>query len=181
MKVLLEGLLPRWFPGWQVGQHFLCVAHQGKSDLDSSVPRKLKAWQYPGDRFVVVRDNDNADCQALKRRLLQTCESSGRPDTLVRLVCQELEAWYLGDLQAVAMAFDAPKLDSPAQRKKFDQPDGWQKPSVELARMVPSFQKGSGARRMGQALRAATHNRSVSFQQFESGVRRIALELEWLG
>jgi hypothetical protein len=52
MKLLLEGLLPRLMPGWVAGQHFLCVAHQGKSDLDLSIPRKLSAWQYPGDRFV---------------------------------------------------------------------------------------------------------------------------------
>lgn len=181
MKSLLEGLLPRWFPGWQAGQHFLCVPHQGKSDLDTSVPRKLRAWQFPGDRFVVVRDNDNAECQALKRRLLQLCADNGRPDSLVRLVCQELEAWYLGDLQATAQAFDAPKLDSPAHRKKFNDPDSWQKPSVELTRLAPAFQKGSGARRMGQFLRDSTHNRSTSYRHFEAGVRRVAQELGWPG
>ena len=70
MKVLVDGLLPRLFPGWQKGTHFLCVPHEGKSDLDKSVPRKLKEWKFPGDRFVIVRDNDNADCVVLKARTL---------------------------------------------------------------------------------------------------------------
>ena len=91
MKHLLAGLLPRLVPGWVEGEHFLCVPHEGKSDLDRSVPRKLAAWQVPGDRFVVLRDNDAAACEEVKARLVKLCADSGRPDTLVRLACQELE------------------------------------------------------------------------------------------
>ena len=29
MKTLLDGLLPRLFPCWQAGTHFLCVPHEG--------------------------------------------------------------------------------------------------------------------------------------------------------
>jgi hypothetical protein len=104
-KYLLDGLLPRLMPGWVAGQHFLCVPHEGKSDLDRSLPRKLAAWRVPGDRFVVLRDNDAAVCEDVKARLTRLCADSGRADTLVRLVCQELEGWYLGDLDALAQAF----------------------------------------------------------------------------
>ncbi|WP_374266845.1 hypothetical protein [Zoogloea sp.] len=38
MKALLDGLLPRLFPGWEPGTHFMYVPHQGKRDLDASVP-----------------------------------------------------------------------------------------------------------------------------------------------
>jgi hypothetical protein len=176
MKALLEALLPRVFPGWVVGQQFLCVPHEGKSDLDRSIPRKLSAWRIQGDRFVVVRDNDNADCLALKQRLVGMCAKYGRPDTLIRLVCQELEAWYLGDLKALAEAFDTPKADAPALRKRFVDPDGWQKPSVEVRRLVPEFQKGSGARLMGQHL-SIEGNASVSFRAFMSGVQRLQEEM----
>ena len=65
MKVLLEGLLPRLVPCLP----FLCVPHEGKQDLERSIPRKLRAWREPGVRFVVVRDNDGSDCRALKARL----------------------------------------------------------------------------------------------------------------
>ena len=177
MKLLLEGLLPRLMPGWVAGHHFVCVPHEGKSDLDRSIPRKLSAWQIPGDRFVVVRDNDGADCAAVLSKLHAMCRAAGRPDTLVRLACQELEAWYLGDLQAVAAAFANPKADSPAHRKKFVDPDAWRKPSVELERLVPRFQKGAGARAMAQHLREPEHNQSHSYGKFVEGVRRIAGEM----
>lgn len=179
MKSLLEALLPRLFPGWEAGMHFLCVPHQGKSDLDLSIPRKLSAWRIPGDRFVIVRDNDNADCAQIKARLLRLCAQNGRSDTLVRLVCQELEGWYLGDLESLAAAYGSDKLNSPALRKRFKTPDEWQKPSVELERLIPEFQKGSGARLMGQWLSASRCNRSKSYQVFLEGVTRMAAEMGW--
>ena len=77
LKTLLDELLPRLFPGLD----FFCIAHEGKNDLEKSVPRKLRAWAVPGDRFVVVRDNDGSDC-ALKARLVFLCQSAGRADTL---------------------------------------------------------------------------------------------------
>lgn len=175
MRVLLEGWLPRLVPGWVSGEHFLCVPHEGKSDLDRSIPRKLAAWRHPGDRFVIVRDNDNADCIEVKARLRRLCEQAGRPDSLIRLVCQELESWYLGDLAALAAAFDAPRIDSPANRKRFDAPDGWQKPSAEVKRLIPTFQKIGGARAMAAHL-DAQRNRSHSLHAFVTGVRRLHAE-----
>ena len=153
MKVLLDILLPRLFPGMEPGIHFQCVPHQGKSDLDNSVPRKLSAWRTPGDRFVIVRDNDNATCTDIKARYVRMCHKANRPDTLIRLVCQELESWYLGDLQALASAFSEKKLAAPALKRKFIAPDSWQKPSVELARLLPAFQKISAARSMAALCR----------------------------
>lgn len=175
MKTLVDGLLPRLFPGMVLGEHFLCIKHEGKSDLDASIPRKLQAWRHPGDRFVILRDNDNADCVDLKTRLVRMCHQNGRPDTLVRLVCQELESWYIADLRALAEAFDNPKLAAASQRKRFAVPDSWQKPSAELARMIPRFQKGSAARVMASVL-DAERNQSQSFQCFVSGVRRLLEE-----
>lgn len=173
MRVLLDDWLPRLFQGWIDGRHFLCVPHEGKSDLDRSIPRKLAAWRIPGDRFVIVRDNDNADCIDLKTRLQTLCVQGGRPETLIRLVCQELESWYLGDLAALAMAFEQPKADTPALRKRFADPDSWQKPSVEVKRLAPSFQKSSGARAMARHL-DPTSNSSRSLQVFAAGVQKLA-------
>ncbi len=176
MKILLDGLLPRLFPGWRQGHHFQCVPHDGKSDLERSLRTKLRAWRVPGDRFVVVRDNDGGDCLALKARLAQLCAELGRPETLVRLVCQELESWYIADLGALASAFPGCKLDTPGLRKRFAQPDTWNKPSAELERLIPEFQKRSGARLMAESLRE-DGNRSPSFHAFINGVRQAALDL----
>ena len=179
MKVLLDGMLPRFFPGWMAGRDFLCVPHEGKTDLERSVAIKLHAWRVPGDRFVVVRDNDNADCRALKQRLVALCRSHHRPDTLVRLVCQELESWYLGDLHALAEAFGDQTLNTPGMRKRFSNPDVWQKPASEVTRLVPAFQKVGGARFMATTL-CAEGNRSSSFQAFVVGVGRVAGEMGYM-
>jgi hypothetical protein len=176
MRALLDDWLPRLFPGWVNGQHFQCVPHEGKSDLDRSIPRKLAAWRIPGDRFVIVRDNDNANCVDLKARLRVLCVNNGRPETLVRLVCQELESWYLGDLAALAAAFSRPRVDTEAHRKRLLHPDDWQKPSAEVKRLVPDFQKNSGARAMAQHLRPES-NRSKSLRAFVAGVRHMAASM----
>ena len=101
MRVLLDGLLPRLLPDLP----FKCVPHEGKSDLARSIRLKLRAWREPGVRFAVVEDNDGKDCHALKDALRGFCEAAGRPDTLIRIACQELEAWYLGEPEALADAF----------------------------------------------------------------------------
>lgn len=94
---------------------------------------------------------------------------------MVRLVCQELEGWYIGDIEALALAFD-PMLDTPVLRKRFAEPDVWQKPSKELERLIPEFQKGSGARLMAQHLSEAG-NLSRSFNVFVDGLKRMAAQM----
>jgi hypothetical protein len=165
MKTLLEGLLPRLVPGIP----FICVPHEGKQDLEKSIPRKLRAWKEPGVRFVVVRDNDGGDCYDLKKRLLALCAESGRRDTLVRLACQELEAWYFGEISALAAAFDNDGLKGIEKRARYRDPDAIHQPSRELFRLIPEFQKVSGARRMARYL-SRNGNSSRSFQVFMDAV-----------
>jgi hypothetical protein len=171
MKTLLDGLLPRLFGDLR----FLCVPHEGRTHLEKSIPRKLRAWREPGVRFCVVRDNDGGDCAALKASLHELCRSGGRSDSLVRIACQELEAWYFGDPGAVAAAFDHDGFPRNAAKAGYRDPDAIAKPSRELARLVPAFQKISGARRMAQHLQR--DNASRSYQVFLAGVDRLASEV----
>lgn len=172
MKVLLDGLLPRVFPDIR----FLCVPHEGKQDLERSVPRKLRAWREPGVRFVVIRDNDGSDCTALKQGLVTLCSKGGRNDTLVRIVCQELEAWYLGEPDALAEAFGKEALRGIGRRAQFREVDAVQQPSAALERLVPEFQKVSGARRMARFL-SRERNQSSSFQVLLAGIDRLQAEM----
>jgi len=165
MKVLLDGLLPRLFPNIQ----FLCIPHEGKQDLEKSIPRKLRAWKEPGVRFVVVRDNDNAACESIKDNLLTLCRNSDRTDSMVRLACQELEAWYLGEPEALATAYSNQDLVKLERMAKYRDPDFIPKPSAELSRHIPAFQKVSGARLMSEFLQG-TKNTSRSFQVFYKGI-----------
>jgi hypothetical protein len=152
---------------------FLCVPHEGKRDLLQSIPRKLRAWNEPGAHFAVIIDNDNGNCEELKTEILASCRKSGRADALIRIACQELEAWYLGDPEALAAAFREPKLLERLRRARFRDPDALQRPSDELARLVPAFQKVSGARAVAAHIDRA-RNRSPSFKVFAAGIDQIA-------
>lgn len=168
MRVFLEGLLPRLFPNLS----FLCVSHEGKQDLEKSIPRKLRAWREPGVRFIVLRDKDGGDCKSLKAGLMSLCQSGKRDDTLVRIACQELEAWYLGDSDALAEAFADEGLRGIASKARYRDPDAVVRPSDELTRLAPAFQKVSGARLMAQHL-SRHRNRSRSFQVLLEGIEAI--------
>jgi hypothetical protein len=167
MKVLLDGLLPRLFPQLS----FLCVPHEGKQDLEKSIPRKLRAWREPGVRFCVVRDNDGADCRALKRRLVNLCREANRKDVLVRIACQELEAWYFGAPDALADVFGREELRRLHRQAKFRDPDVIDRPARTLTSLIAEFRKVSGARRM--AARMTRDNSSKSFQSLILGIERI--------
>jgi len=172
MVEVLEVLLPKLLPETVF---FQLVPHEGKRDLDRSIPRKLRAWRAPGVHFVVVRDRESAECHALKKRLKDLCDMGGRPDSLIRIVCPSLEAWFLGDLAAVEQAFEMGGLATKHRRKRFKEPDRFNNAPDELKRLVGHYQKRSGARAIAPHLDPAC-NRSRSFQVFCSGISRLALQ-----
>ena len=170
MAELLRLLLPRVLPP---GVMFLCVPHEGKTDLEASIPRKLRGWREPGVNFVVVRDQDNADCRVVKARLRELCAAGGRPETLVRIVCRELEAWYLADLAAVEQGLQTTGLARQQGDRKFRQPERLGSPSRELKKLAPTFQKVGGAKAIAPHL-DLDNERATSFRVFVTGVRRLA-------
>ena len=169
MKALLEGLLPRLFPGLV----FQCVPHEGKGDLEKSIPRKLRAWQEPGVRFVVVRDNDRGDCMELKEHLRELCSDRPEEDCLIRIPCQELEAWYLGEPDALAEAFREDSLRRIGSKARFRKPDDIPYPARALAQLVPHYQKIGSARILANHL-DRQRNRSPSFHAMMDGIERFA-------
>ena len=169
MDALLKELLPRIFPNVT----FQYIPHEGKQDLEKSIPRKLRGWREPDVCFVVMRDNDGQDCVALKERLRELCTSGGREDTLIRIVCQELEAWYFGEPDALAEAYGRDNLRNIGRRRGFRDSDSIQNPSQRLENIVPEFRKGTtSARRMGQCL-TKERNKSTSFQVLLTGLERL--------
>ncbi|MEI6262567.1 MAG: DUF4276 family protein [Deltaproteobacteria bacterium] len=168
MKAFLEGYLTRLMPDLD----FLCIQHEGKQDLEKSIPRKFRAW--PGAVFVVLRDNDGADCRAIKARLKRLSEKNGQADVLIRIACQELESWYLGVPETIAEVYSRPKLAELGRKAKYRNPDHLGSPSAELAKLVPEFRKMDGARRMGMSMPLVeSENRSRSFRIFVEGLSRM--------
>lgn len=164
---LLEGLVPRLLPeGWAVRY----IVFEGKQDLEKQMVGKIRGWMAPRSFFVVLRDQDAARCEAVKATLVAKCRDAGRPDSLVRVACKELEAWVLGDLDALAEAFDTTRPKTEPNRRRYRDPDKFVKPVTELQRLVATYQKRDGARRVGPRL-DPDRNTSHSFRVFCQGVR----------
>lgn len=166
----LQGVLPGILPAI-MERHFLVF--EGKQDLEKQLVRRLKGWRRPNTRFIVIRDQDSGDCVAVKRRLQELCGSAGRPDAIVRIACREIEAFFVGDWQAVAQAFGKPGLRDNDRRAKFRDPDLLGSPSHELMRVIPGYQKRSGARNIAPFLRPE-RNRSDSFHALVRALGQLA-------
>lgn len=168
-REMLRGLLPQLLPEHVAVQY---VVFEGKSDLEKKLPRRLRAWQAPDAKFIVMRDQDSGDCIAIKNGLVQKCQDVGKPDVVVRIACRELESFYLGDLAAVADTIGPEKIRKKQQQRKFRAPDRLGSPSRELKQLAPSYQKIAGSRAIGPQLNIEM-NQSRSFQVLIEGIREL--------
>jgi hypothetical protein len=131
MKAALQVLVPSIAPDLS----FDVFAYQGKADLLSKLPNRLRGYSSflpPGWRILVVVDRDDDDCTELKQRLEGMATQSGlatksaprrqRWSVVNRIAIEELEAWFFGDWQAVCQAY--PRVDESVPLKaRYRHPD----------------------------------------------------------
>ena len=182
-EAFLSGLLPRFLPR-TVTWRF--IVFQGKMDLVAKLPNRLKAYRQwlPHDhRLVVLVDEDRQDCRALKQRLEQSAAEArlltksaarvGESFVVVnRIVVEELEAWYFGDVPAIANEFSgiSPNLGNQAKFRDPDAVAGGTREAFErvlqgAGHYPAGLSKIDAARRMGLAM-TPSQNCSRSFRQF---------------
>lgn len=169
-------LLPKIFPrGWSLGVNCFIRIHEGKQDLQRSIPRKIRVASKMDTKtgFIILQDQDSDDCRKLKSKLVELCESSMQGNNTVpykvRIVCHELESWYLGDMDAIEKSFPRFHATNFRGRKKFRQPDECVNPKDELKRIVGDYSQIQAARTIAQNL-DIMNNRSQSFHSFISSV-----------
>lgn len=175
-KAMLESLLPRML---NPGTRFRCIPFEGKQDLEKQLTRKIRAYQNPAARFIVLRDQDShPDCVQVKQRLLELCRASGKADQcLVRIACTELETFYLADLSAVEHALAIHGLARLQQTRRFRAPDALGNPSKELKALTKGrYEKVAGSRSIGQHL-SLNNERSPSYRNLLSAIRRMESKL----
>ena len=175
-RAMLESLLPRILSP-EIKPRL--IPFEGKQDLEKQMVKRLRAYQNPHARFIVMRDQDShADCKALKASLIERCREAGKDSvTLVRIACRELESFYLADLAAVEAGLGIRGLVKQQQTVKFRQPDRLGSPSKELKKLTKErYQKVSGSRQIGQHL-DWENVRSDSFRNLIAGVQRLEQEL----
>lgn len=175
-KYLLNALVPRLLTDGVVHR---VIPFQGKQDMEKRLTMRIRAYQNPHARFIVLRDQDShPDCVALKQELLDRCRTSGRyAHCRVRIVCTELETFYLADLSAVAQVLKLPTLRLRQSDKKFRNPDRLGSPSRELRSLSGGrYQKLEGSRLLGACLEL-DNGRSPSFRNLVASIRRAVSEL----
>lgn len=169
-KEMLCGILPRVL---KKDTSFRCIHFEGKQDLEKQLGRRLRNWCNPNACFVVLRDQDSADCIDVKHRLIKICQAAGKPNTLIRIVCHELESWYLGDLRAVELGLGMNGLAKLQGKNKFRNPDRLQNPKQELKRLTKNnYQQILGSRVIGTHM-SLEDNYSISFNVFITSIIRL--------
>jgi hypothetical protein len=184
-EAFMRGFLPKLLPDstWNP------IVFQGKSDLLKNLESRLKGYKrwIPDDyRIVVLIDEDRADCRALKTKMEQaaaaaglvtkTAAQGGQFTVLNRIAVEELEAWYIGDPQALASAYPGIPV-SLGKKAKFRDPDAvaggtWEALQRVLQR-AGHFKGGIAKIELARAMAAhlePARNRSRSFQQFLGGL-----------
>ncbi|NMM28100.1 MAG: DUF4276 family protein [Glaciimonas sp.] len=165
----LQAVLPRVLPA-HITPHFLVF--EGKQDLEKRLVLRMKRWLRPNSYFIVMRDQDSGDCVVIKARLRDLCVQAGQPDAVVRVVCKELESFFVGDWPAVAAGFERPALAANANRAKYRVPDLLGSPSAEIRRLIPTYQKREGARKIAPHL-DLTQNKSNSFRVLMRSIQEL--------
>ncbi|MCC7352812.1 MAG: DUF4276 family protein, partial [Anaerolineae bacterium] len=101
------------------GITFKIHTFQGKPDLLKNLPARLKGYRLwlPDDwRIIVLIDKDQRECMELKMELERVArearlvtrsaaQGDDRFQVLNRLAIEELEAWFFGDVEAIATAY----------------------------------------------------------------------------
>jgi len=170
-KAMLEGFLPGILPE-DVFPRF--IVFEGKQDLEKQLGKRLHGWKTPESTFLVLRDQDNGPCEPIKERLARICEEAGRPETVVRIACRELESWYFGDLAAVEEGLGLKGLVKSSSKARFREPDAIVDPARELETLTEgTYQKVAGSRAIGPHLEA-TRNTSPSFRVFVEAIQRLS-------
>jgi hypothetical protein len=166
MEVTLRALLPK------LGiADFQIVTFQGVGDLETSLTRRIRAWRDPNARFLVIRDNENGNCRARKHRLQDLVQAAGATRRAkVRIVMQELEAWFLGDCAALEKA----GLLAPGSRPAWlRDPETEAQPVLRLKKLEPGYGKVTGARRIAPHL-DPRRNQARSFHATLNAIRELA-------
>jgi hypothetical protein len=146
----------------------IVIPHQGKTELESSFPKKLNAWSPElSPKFIVCRDNDGGNCRSLKERLTNLIPAQAKHPVKFRIVIQELESWYLGDMKALEQAglIGAGEGARLARKGKFRTPENLTNAKQEFIKLVKQKGQLQLARKIAPHLDLKS-NTSPSFVQF---------------
>ena len=186
MEAALRELMPRILQG---RAHWKPINLGSKGKLLKALPARLRAYRKRIDqgenlKIIVLVDRDHDDCERLKQRL-ETIAREARLTTktavngqdefhvITRIAIEELEAWFIGDIDALKAAFTSLKsVNFPGNFRNPDNGGTWERLHRFLKRQGiyrNSYPKIEAARKIAAHLEP-DRNRSRSFQCFLQGV-----------
>lgn len=176
-KKVFDHILPKILPD-DVG--FRVYPHQGKMDLDKALKSSVPTIsRIPGSRIIITRDQDNNDCKLVKKDIQEIIEHNCSCEFKIRIVCRELESWFLGDLKAIKAAYPRFNPGLYQSRADFRNIDNITSPSKYLLKIIPEFKKKSSLPKLEVADSIAPHldlnmNRSSSFNHTLKALKSFA-------
>ncbi|MDI9408127.1 MAG: DUF4276 family protein [Candidatus Pacebacteria bacterium] len=157
MKLVLKELLKQ-FPNID----HLIFDFNGKDDLRKNIEPKINALNSVAANFVILQDQDRGDCIKLKAKLQSLVPNHSHNKTIIRIVCRELESWFLADFDALIRVY-GPKVNDYRNQQRFRNPDELDFPVREIETIIPNYSKGIGSAAIASHLNLNS-NRSPSFQ-----------------
>jgi hypothetical protein len=175
---------------------FKIINHGSKQKLLSDLPARMRGYAQrlanEDIRVLVAVDRDNDQCHILKRRLELAASSAAlstksNPDArghfriVNRIVIEELEAWFFGDVPALCRAYPGVP-ESLSMKAGLRDPDAiaggtWERLLKVLQeaghyRSAENLPKIEVARKVASAMNVSA-SRSQSFNHFVSGLRSL--------
>lgn len=185
-QIALEILIPKILDGFVY--NFEIHPYRGKLDLLGNLPNRLKAYRYIDEntKVFVLIDRDDEDCIKLKAKLEKIAQDiglstrskphhSGRFDIINRIIVEELEAWFFGDIEAIRAVY--PRIPKSLDKKEtYRDPDSikggtWEQLEKLLKDYYPNgLPKPYVAGQISQHMNP-DNNKSKSFQVFRDSLR----------
>ena len=186
-EVVLKSILPKIL---SAKVNLIYRVFEGKDDLLKELPMRLKGcyWERNEKRIIVLIDEDREDCHELKAYLEKAAHEAGfvtksraaqneNFQVVNRVVIEELEAWFFGDIEALHTAY--PRIPENLQSKrKYRNPDairGGTYEALEHLLIQKNYYRGrisksTVAQNIAQHM-VPSRNRSKSFRVFVAGVK----------
>ena len=137
IKNVLEVILPKILP---IDVYYRIYPHQGKEDLEKALSSTLPSIsKIPGSKILVTRDQDNNDCIELKQHLDEIISNNCACEYSIRIVCKELESWFLGDMEAIEQAYPRFKAEQHVNKAEFRNVDKIAYANRQLLKHIPEY------------------------------------------
>jgi len=201
--IALENILPKILGDYGKFHTWNVHKHRGKGELPDNpktkpnrdnptllhnLPALLRAYGKSlkkNEAVIVLVDLDALDCLKFKKdlyNLLELCKPK-KPNTLIRIAIEELEAWYLGDINALRTAYPDYKQETIATYTQDSICGTWEliadavyaggtKALKKKGRRAHLVEKIEWAKKISPNL-DIDNNNSPSFQMFREGIKQL--------